>query len=296
MMDALELNELLDAVGRRAAAPPVRIAGGWSGAGIWRVELEDGPHTLRVFNAGDESDVRRESAVIGHVGAFGLPVATVIASDVVGSHAFQLLRWIDGQEMGRALLGGDFLAAEGGAAFGRLQARLHRVEPPADLAHALDWPVPEAYPERLRAVLLQTTGPGDRLVHLDFHPGNVLVNEGRISGLIDWTNARRGDPRFDLARTYLILRLMPGVRDDVRVMARPILRSFISSWHRAYRTEMGAIRGFRPFLAWAGYGMVYDLGQKPADSMDAMTRQALAATLDLLETRARSWMGSIPGP
>ena len=40
--------------------------------------------------------------------------------------------------------------------------------------------------------------PGDDLVHLDFHPGNVLVEDGRLTGIFDWDGAGPGDRRFDL--------------------------------------------------------------------------------------------------
>jgi Phosphotransferase enzyme family len=36
------------------------------------------------------------------------------------------------------------------------------------------------------------------LVHLDYHPGNVLVIGNRITGVIDWDGALRGDRHFDL--------------------------------------------------------------------------------------------------
>lgn len=39
---------------------------------------------------------------------------------------------------------------------------------------------------------------GDDLMHLDFHVGNVLVDDGRITGLVDWDGAARGDRHFDL--------------------------------------------------------------------------------------------------
>lgn len=39
---------------------------------------------------------------------------------------------------------------------------------------------------------------GDDLVHLDFHPGNVLVDGGRLTGVVDWDGATRGDRHFDL--------------------------------------------------------------------------------------------------
>ncbi|WP_222106069.1 phosphotransferase family protein [Catellatospora sichuanensis] len=48
---------------------------------------------------------------------------------------------------------------------------------------------------------------GTDLVHMDFHPGNILVRDGRITAVIDWDGAGRGDRlldlvtlRFDLAR------------------------------------------------------------------------------------------------
>jgi hypothetical protein len=39
---------------------------------------------------------------------------------------------------------------------------------------------------------------GDDVVHQDFHPGNLLARSGRITGVIDWDGAGRGDARFDL--------------------------------------------------------------------------------------------------
>jgi hypothetical protein len=46
---------------------------------------------------------------------------------------------------------------------------------------------------------------GDDLVHLDFQPGNVLVVDGQLTGVIDWDGAGRGDRHFDLTtlRFYL---------------------------------------------------------------------------------------------
>ncbi|WP_127500932.1 phosphotransferase [Actinoplanes solisilvae] len=51
---------------------------------------------------------------------------------------------------------------------------------------------------------------GDDLVHMDFHPGNVLVDGGRVTGLIDWDGAIRGDRYFDL----VTLRFMLTGRDE----------------------------------------------------------------------------------
>jgi hypothetical protein len=43
-----------------------------------------------------------------------------------------------------------------------------------------------------------TDADGDDLVHFDYHPGNILVSGNRISGVVDWDGAHRGDRRLDL--------------------------------------------------------------------------------------------------
>jgi aminoglycoside phosphotransferase (APT) family kinase protein len=39
---------------------------------------------------------------------------------------------------------------------------------------------------------------GDDAVHCDYQPGNLLADRGRITGVVDWDGAGRGDRRFDL--------------------------------------------------------------------------------------------------
>ncbi|MDY7087042.1 MAG: phosphotransferase [Actinomycetota bacterium] len=54
---------------------------------------------------------------------------------------------------------------------------------------------------------------GDDLVHMDYHPGNVLVDaQGRVTGLIDWDGATRGDRHFDLVTLRFVL---AGVHPDL---------------------------------------------------------------------------------
>src|SRR5260221_6444518 len=47
-------------------------------------------------------------------------------------------------------------------------------------------------------------GDGDRLLHLDLHPLNVIMSaSGPV--VIDWGNARRGDPMADVALTFALI-------------------------------------------------------------------------------------------
>ncbi len=46
--------------------------------------------------------------------------------------------------------------------------------------------------------------PGDRFLHLDLHPLNVILSK-RGPVVIDWANAARGDPLVDVALTWALL-------------------------------------------------------------------------------------------
>ena len=48
-------------------------------------------------------------------------------------------------------------------------------------------------------------GGGDRLLHLDLHPLNVLMSTTRGPVVIDWPNARRGEPMADVALTFALV-------------------------------------------------------------------------------------------
>lgn len=74
--------------------------------------------------------------------------------------------------------------------------------------------------------------PGDRLVHRDLHPLNVMMTpDGPV--VIDWANASAGDPAFDVADTWVLFACatppMGGIdRFIVPIGRRILLRSFLS--------------------------------------------------------------------
>ena len=74
--------------------------------------------------------------------------------------------------------------------------------------------------------------PGDRLVHRDLHPLNVMMTaDGPM--VIDWSNASAGDPAFDVADTWVLFVCatapVSGVdRIIVPIGRRVLLRSFLS--------------------------------------------------------------------
>ena len=73
-----------------------------------------------------------------------------------------------------------------------------------------------------RARVAAAIDDGDRLVHLDLHPLNVMITaSGPV--VIDWTNAARGDALTDVAVTFMLLTCprIPGSR-IVNVAATPM--------------------------------------------------------------------------
>ena len=97
---------------------------------------------------------------------------------------------------------------------------------------------------------------GDRLLHGDFHPGNVLVASDRIS-VIDWVNATRGVPEADHARTLLLLgwsALPPDAPAALRVLLRAgrslLARQYARAYVRGFHDSRGSHRSWSTVVAW----------------------------------------------
>ncbi|WP_017542746.1 phosphotransferase [Nocardiopsis prasina] len=136
-----------------------------------------------VFALGDHRVLRRyrhpqdtgpEAAAMAHAGKHGFPTPEVHRAEGAELEMERLY----GPTMLDAALEGRLTPEGTGRELAGLHARLH------------------ALPGR-------ATG---RLLHLDLHPGNVVLTP-RGPVVIDWTNARDGEPDLDLAVTALLLAL-----------------------------------------------------------------------------------------
>jgi aminoglycoside phosphotransferase (APT) family kinase protein len=81
---------------------------------------------------------------------------------------------------------------------------------------------------------------GDTLCHLDFHPANVMEQDGKPV-VIDWSNASRGPAEADYARSMLILQLgdpPPGTSLTLRILAVVGRRIFQALYSRSYRQRL----------------------------------------------------------
>jgi len=81
---------------------------------------------------------------------------------------------------------------------------------------------------------------GDRLCHGDFHPMNIL---GDVSQpvVIDWPDARRGDPAADVCRSYLLMKLH----------AAEIATTYLDAYRRTTGMARQVVRSWLPYVAAA---------------------------------------------
>ncbi|MFN2471906.1 MAG: phosphotransferase [Gaiellaceae bacterium] len=161
-------------------------------------DLGDG-RVLRRFKAGGNPE--REALAMRQAERHGYPVPRVLD---VSRNALVLER-IEGPTMLARLRRRPWTLRTEMGRLARLHERLHRMAGPVGL--------PEL-------------GAGDRLLHLDLHPDNVILGpEGPV--VIDWANARRGDPAVDAALTWVVAATSGGA------FGRLAVRWFLPHFERA---------------------------------------------------------------
>jgi aminoglycoside phosphotransferase (APT) family kinase protein len=123
-----------------------------------------------------DADVTGEAAAMRYLAGLGYPIPAVY--EATGANL--VLERLDGPTMAQALATGSLSIADGAAQLAGLLRRLHELPP---------WP---------------GAAPGTSILHLDLHPENVLMS-ARGPVVIDWCNARPGDPDLDTGLSALIL-------------------------------------------------------------------------------------------
>lgn len=208
--------------------------------------------------------------------AGGVPVPAIVAEGAWRGHPATVMTWAPGRTLAEELLANplDLPHAQAlGADLGRVQAAIHALPVTDELAtHPESWQdwagaaLAQAGPAEgstLRARLAVVEARPDVVIHLDLHPRNVLVDgaTARVTAVLDWANARIGDPRADLARTLSILRLAPLPPEADRAAVTVARRAFEVSWLGAYEAAAGPVGDLAPFCWRAGAAMAWDLGR-----------------------------------
>ena len=206
----------------------------------------EGGTVLRLLrNTDGQRQNEMQAAAIEAAARSGVRVPAVLSATTVMDRPGLVMERIDGTDYLTLMGKQPWLVFSVGSLSGRVHAKLHeavasdalpslrallraRIQTCARLPQHLS----QFAIERLEAL-----PDGDRLCHGDFHPGNMLrAGEGPV--VIDWTNATRGDPDADVARTNLMLRVgepPPGSPVIVRLLARIGGRILVWRYLAAYR-------------------------------------------------------------
>jgi len=141
-----------------------------------------GGSLLRRFKTGGNPE--REALVMRQALEQGYPVPRVFE---VGAGSLVIER-VEGPTMLQALFADPSSLAEQARTLAQLHDALHAIEAPASL---------------------RALGDGDRLLHFDLHPENVILGPaGPV--VIDWANACRGEGPLDVVYTWIICATSDG--------------------------------------------------------------------------------------
>ncbi len=157
-----------------------------------------------------------EARAMRYAHELGYPTPRV--DDVSDDGTELVMERISGVNMVEALNATPWKAKRYGRTLADLHTQLHELSGPEWLSPA---PI----------------GSGDRLLHLDLHPLNVMMSpRGPI--VIDWANASRGDPNIDVALTWTLISAGEVPRNGVKgklvglIRAR-LIRGFIGAFDSA---------------------------------------------------------------
>ena len=195
----------------------------------------DERRVLRRYRNGESSE--REAAVMAYLAEAGFPVPRV--HDASGPDL--VLERLGGRDMLADLSARPWLARRHARTLAGLHDRLHAITAPPSL----------------RAPF----GPGGRVLHLDLHPGNVMLTAaGPV--VIDWSNVAAGPAAADVAMAWLII--ATSEVDAPPLLLRPAISSVRAVLLRRFRALVRDDPG--PELARVARARMADRNVRPAEA------------------------------
>src|SRR5438105_12566808 len=187
-MVELDPRLILAQIGIAHASSVTAVSGGWD-TSLYRVEVDGRAYALRVFRSEQAATCAREAVVMRSLSAVGLPVPGVRGELVNAERPALLLDWCAGRTVLGEVRGAPWRVWSLGVLMGKALARIHARGVPAEVRDQVPkWSAGDA----LTADLLRAHGEAwqDALLHLDFHPLNVMCDRGQLTGVLDWANVR----------------------------------------------------------------------------------------------------------
>lgn len=295
------------------AEPPAPITTGWE-TYIYAFRLAPpslpdqrfaGPLILRIYPGPLERAARvarTEYQAQAFVRERGFPAPTPLLLETEGAvfgRPFMLMERVPGRPMLDLLLERPTLLPRMARLLAETQVRLHRIDP-ADAPFRREPPLLDRVLREIRQYMdefgldglrpgiewLEAHRPPDErdvcIVHRDFHPVNVMIEEDAVTGVLDWPNVDLTDRHADLGFTLFLLEAEAA---EARGLWKRLIvgfgrRLFTRLYLRAYRRHLpldrGLLRYYRSLLALrrtGQYGVWRQVGAQATGSRpDAVTR------------------------
>jgi uncharacterized protein (TIGR02172 family) len=185
--------------------------------------------------------LKREAQVTQAVHKAGLPVPAVEGVVEVDGRVGIVFERVEGPTMLEDMLSRPWKFARYARMMAKLQAEMHSREIAAlpSLREDLEGVVQNqaGMPENVRQALVDALRlpDGNSVLHGDFHPENIIMSS-RGPVIIDWPEAKRGNPLADAARTWLLIRMgtpTPGTK--MQWLIKLSRRWFYSMYSKRYR-------------------------------------------------------------
>jgi aminoglycoside phosphotransferase (APT) family kinase protein len=263
--------------------PPVPVLGGFSTL-IYAFQLKGAPPDfsrrliVRIFqNAESVRQATGEAALQNALADAGFPVPRVLH---VGTDpgplggVFTVMHRVEGRTLLDAALRPPTLLPRAPGLLAETHARLHALDPLPVIQALERAEVPlrisgtDALIEGLRS---EAEAPGlecmrpalewldanrprgvsrRAVLHLDFHPGNVLVEGGLVAGVIDWANIAVGDPAADVATTTVLLTCGPldvpwALRWPMDLVRRWFAWRYLAAYRRGHPISDATLQYYR---------------------------------------------------
>jgi len=187
----------------------------------------DDTHLLRRYRSG--RDAGGEARLLSHLHSHGVPVPQTIH---LGGPDLQV-EWLHGPTLLQGLVSGEVGIGQGATLLADLHTQLHSA------------PLPDT----------PDATPGTSVVHLDLHPGTVVLSEEHGPVVVAWGSADIDDPSTDCACTALIIgEVAADTGEEYAAAARALLASFLHAAPRftpAHLEAAGAYRRRDPGLSAA---------------------------------------------